>query len=301
LTDVHYPTDVNLLWDAMRCTIRTAASLAEQAGLGGWRQHQHVTQQIKTSFNHVRRAKQNQRSSAPVVAYLRQCRFYVARAEDTLQAGRCQAAPATALALEVWLEHARRQLDQVERRLLKGETIPHRDKVWSIFEPHTRWIVKGKAGVSQELGVPVCVVEDQYRFILHHAIFWQGSDVDHAVTVIDQARDRFADLQACSFDRGFHSPGNQRELAKRLDECTLPPKGRQAKPGPAWFKAARRQHPAIESAIHHLTHCGLSRVRNRGRSGFARAVALSVLAANLKRLGRLLREQSRQPSRCRAA
>jgi len=90
LTDVHYPTDVNLLWDAMRCTIRTAAALAEQAGLGGWRPHQHVTQQIKTLFNHVRRAKQNQRSSAPVVAYLRQCRFYVARAEDTLQAGRCQ-------------------------------------------------------------------------------------------------------------------------------------------------------------------------------------------------------------------
>jgi len=36
------------------------------------------------------------------------------------------------------------QMDLVERRLVKGETIPHAEKVFSWFEPHTEWIVKGK-------------------------------------------------------------------------------------------------------------------------------------------------------------
>ena len=34
------------------------------------------------------------------------------------------------------------------------------EKVFSIFEPYTRWISKGKAGTPVELGVPVCVLED---------------------------------------------------------------------------------------------------------------------------------------------
>ena len=37
------------------------------------------------------------------------------------------------------------------------------EKVFSVFEEHTRWIAKGKAGVPVELGVPVCVVKDQHQ------------------------------------------------------------------------------------------------------------------------------------------
>ena len=62
--------------------------------------------------------------------------------------------------IEYYLGHAVRQIDHVERRLLKGETIPQDEKVFSIFESHTRWISKGKAGTPVELGVPVCVLED---------------------------------------------------------------------------------------------------------------------------------------------
>ena len=46
---------------------------------------------------------------------------------------------------------------------MKGEKIPHAQKVFSVFETHTRWVSKGKAGNPVELGVPVCVVEDQRR------------------------------------------------------------------------------------------------------------------------------------------
>ena len=58
-----------------------------------------------------------------------------------------------------------RQIDQIDRRVLQGQTIPHQEKVFSSFQPHTEWISKGKAGVAAELGLHVCVVEDQHRFI----------------------------------------------------------------------------------------------------------------------------------------
>ena len=64
---------------------------------------------------------------------------------------------------------------------MRDETIPHAEKVFSIFEDHTRWVSKGKAGTPVELGVPVALIEDQYQFILHHRVLWQGEDVDVAV------------------------------------------------------------------------------------------------------------------------
>ena len=72
--------------------------------------------------------------------------------------------------LDGYLTHAERQIDQVRRRVLHGETIPHAEKVFSIFQPHTVWISKGKASVPVELGLKVCVVEDQHRLILHHRV-----------------------------------------------------------------------------------------------------------------------------------
>ncbi len=130
----------------------------------------------------------------------------------------------------------------------------------------------------------------------------EGSDVHHAVPVVAAAQERFPDLRVCSFDRGFHSPENRRELGARLDLSALPKKGylskaereRQSEPG---FAEARRQHPAVESAISCLEHRGLDRVRSHGRDGFARTAASAALAANCCRLGRLLRK--RRPMRNR--
>ena len=65
---------------------------------------------------------------------------------------------------------------QVERYLLRSETIPQEEKIF--FEEHTHWIQKGKAGVPVELGVPVCIIENQYQFILDHKILWKGIAVD---------------------------------------------------------------------------------------------------------------------------
>ena len=61
-------------------------------------------------------------------------------------------------------------MGQIERRVLNDEIIPSKEKIYSIFQPHTEWVSKGKAGVLVELGVKVCIMEDQYQFILHYQV-----------------------------------------------------------------------------------------------------------------------------------
>ena len=178
-TDVHYPTDLGLLWDGVRCLIRETARAAAAHGVGGWRQHRHLGKRVKEGFNPVRSARRGKQTPEKVETYLGLCRDLVERAEGTVKAlvGK-GVEEAECRLIRGYIAHARRQIDQVDRRLLQGERIPHQEKVFSIFEPHTRWISKGKAGRPVELGVAVCVVEDQYQFILHHKLLWKEDDVD---------------------------------------------------------------------------------------------------------------------------
>ncbi len=88
-----------------------------------------------------------------------------------------------------------------------------------------------------------------------------------------------------------------------LDLNTLPRKGYLSKASrvrqqASEFKAARKQNPAVESAIKNLEQRGLDRVLGRGVDGFERVVVLSVLVANLRRLG-LLQHQERERLRRR--
>ena len=169
------PTDVNLLWDAMRCLLRETGRAGVKHAVGGWRQWRHLSNEVRNLFNGVRSTRRAKRRPARVEAYLTRCRGLVERAVRTVDALRGKGVGETTChSIEGFVAHARRQLDQVERRLLRDETIPHEEKVFSIFEEHTRWISKGKAGTPVELGVPVALIEDQYQFILHHEVLWKG-------------------------------------------------------------------------------------------------------------------------------
>lgn len=302
-TDVHYPTDVSLLWDAMRCLLRETGRAAKRHAVGGWRQWRHLSNEVRRLFNGVRSTRRAKRHPARVEGYLARCDALVERAAATLDTLRERGAgEPTCQSIAGWIAHARRQMDQVERRLVRGETIPHEEKVFSIFEEHTRWVSKGKAGTPVELGVPVALIEDQHQFVLHHQILWQGEDVDVAVPLVREAQELYPELRACSFDRGFHSPANRMRLDTLLDLNALPKPGRlsrvdQQREEAESFLAARRAHPGVESAINGLEHRGLDRVRSHGADGFARTVALSVLAGNLHRLGLLLQKRERKRGR----
>ena len=126
--------------------------------------------------------------------------------------------------------------------------------------------------------------------------------MNHAVPMVEAAQAQYPDLRAVSFDRGFHSPENRIRLDDLLETNALPKKGylnkaeREREQEEA-FIAMRGQHPAVESAINNLEHRGLDRVRAHGADGFARMVALSVVALNLHRIGLLLRRQARKRRR----
>ncbi len=53
--------------------------------------------------------------------------------------------------LEKYRNYVIKFTDQIERRLLKGETIPAEEKIFSIFEEHTEWLTKGKLNKKVEL------------------------------------------------------------------------------------------------------------------------------------------------------
>jgi hypothetical protein len=315
-TDVHFPTDSNLLYDAIRKVIEESAQLSGRYDLGGWRQHRYRLRQFKRQYRRIQTRKHS--TSRDIAkreirqAALRDAhREYLALAQRYLDAARTTrtdalaagCAPWDVAALDGYRVHAERQIDQIRRRVLLGETIPHAEKVFSIFQPHTEWISKGKAGVPVELGLKVCILEDHHRFILHHQVMVKQTDDQIAVAMVAAAQARFPALRAVSFDKGFWRPANRQALDEHLDLVGLPKKGRLAaqdlerETDPA-FVAARRQHAAVESAINGLESFGLDRCPDHGLTGFQRYVAWAVLARNLHRLGLVVRaRQARRKSR----
>jgi hypothetical protein len=317
-TDVHYPTDTNLLLDAVRKSIETCAGLCREQGLSDWRQSAYNVRSFKKSY---RRLQQLKRSTSRDAAK-RQARQgeiaqahrdYLAAAERFLDRARhtrirlhlaCRLPDALLAALDAYIAHGERQIEQIHRRVLCGQRIPHEEKVFSIFQPHTEWISKGKAGVPVELGLRVAVSEDQHGFLLHHRVMEKSTDDQIAVPLVTETCARFPRVRSASMDKGFHSPANQAQLAKIVALPVVPKKGKRSaaelerESDPAFIRL-RRRHSGVESAINALEVHGLDICRDHGIDGFKRYVALAVLGRNLHRLGALLLEQEADDERRR--
>lgn len=200
--------------------------------------------------------------------------------------------------IEHFILYGKTFVDQINRRVINGETIPHEEKIFSIFEPHTEWISKGKAGVPQELGVRVCVAEDQYQFIVNHKVMENKTDVDVAVDIIKDCKLKFPNLIQSSFDKGFHSKENQELLNEVLQYTVMPTKGKPSKKTmekeqEERFLAARRKHSGIESAINGLEVHGLDVCPDRGIDAFKRYVGLAVVARNIQQIGTILQRKEK--------
>jgi IS5 family transposase len=316
-TNVHYPTDINLLLDAMRKVITLTAQWCEDLGMSDWRQWAYNLRQVKRLMRTAQNKKRSKASSPERVQknealiiqahqeFLDIAQGYLDKAAQTLAlmdkrgvTGSADLAKSLEKKQEIegFMAHAVRQIEQTRRRVILGEVIPHGEKVFSIFEPHTEWISKGKAGVPMELGVKVCILEDQHQFILYHQVMQNQTDDSVTLEMVAQARQRFANLNACSFDKGFHSPANQSALKEQLKQVVLPRKGklsqqaRQEEQAPEFVKA-RRAHSAVESAINALEVHGLDACPDHGIDGFKRYVALAVLARNIHRIGAIVWQQ----------
>ena len=319
-TDVHYPTDLNLLLDAVRKAIETCAQLCQDEGLSDWRQSKHNLRKLKRLY---RRLQSLKRSTAkdPDKRAARQgeieqaCREYLALAEDFLARARDTRAtlhigcdlPTILLAeLDQYIAYGELLSDQIRRRILNGERIPHEEKIFSIFQPHTEWISKGKAGVPVELGLRVAICEEQHGFILYHQVMEKTTDDQIAIPLIKETCARFPEVTSASMDKGFHSPANQKGLAEIIPFPVVPKKGKctaaeRERASDPEFIRLRRRHSAVESAINALEAHGLDLCRDHGIGGFKRYVALAVVGRNLHRLGAILLAQEAERERRRRA
>jgi IS5 family transposase len=309
-TDVHYPTDINLLFDAIRKVIVIIASMCMKYGLD-WGHSGADIQKAKMLFRIAQRlkassgkddkkkAKQKEVIAKAHEAYIEVVVFFLEKARAIkLELIGCYGALASDFErLDRFMAHAERQIDQIRRRVLNGEMIPHDEKVFSLFEEYTEWISKGKAGVPVELGLRICVVEDQYGFILHHEVMQGLTDDKVAVSIIAATKARFPALSVCSFDKGFYTPQNKMDLQQELDFLVMPKKGKLSQAErevecSARFKELRNKHSAVESAINALQVHGMDVCPDLGIVAFKRYAAMAVLARNIQQIGEIIRRRA---------
>ncbi|AYD47554.1 hypothetical protein [Arachidicoccus soli] len=186
--------------------------------------------------------------------------------------------------------------NQIERRILKREAIPSDEKIYSIFEPHSNWISKGKAHKKVEIGELILITTDQYQYIVDYKIMFGQKDATQIPSLLQRIEEKYEyrEIYSHSFDKGYWSKHNWTLLETgKIQNPVLPKRGkpnkaeveREAGKG---FKQLRNKHSAVESNINMLEHHGLNRCRDKGITGFKRCVGLSILAYNLHIMGNQL-------------
>jgi hypothetical protein len=324
-TNIHYPTESSLIGDGLRKILLLAAELAEEHDIDGWRQHVHQRQKVRKLVRRIARTTKAKSRGADRLKPGYQ--ELLALAQDLLQRARALlralGVPAeTTLTLaelkeatppktrEALLLHymalTKQVCDTARRRVLLGETVSNEEKIFSIFEPHTELLKRGKQPNPIQFGHKVLVIEDGLGFVVDYQVVGAGvQDQDLAVPVMKKLQERVGGkIQSASFDRGFHTPANQKELAQIVGCPCIAAKGekqgrRQQEQGTVAFRQARQRHPGVESAIGALqAGNGLKRCRDRSQVGHARYVGLGILGRNLHTLGKLLlaRDQAHCPA-----
>ncbi|MCI0351556.1 MAG: ISNCY family transposase [Acidobacteriales bacterium] len=312
-TNVHFPTDVNLLWDAQRKCLDLLGPLARKYELAGWRKTEYWRRQLKSQMIGLGRllsgggANKEKRSRVAAWDYVQASyRFEekVFASWGALPGPQAISEMMRRAQIEYFHDMMIKQLDLVERRLLKGETIPHAEKIFSLFEPHTQWIKKGKLFPPVELGHKVILATDQHELILDFRMMEQLNDAEEVVPMADRLLGRFGSLQSVSFDKGFTREADRQLLELYIPEVIMPKRGKrrareQEREQARTFRALRRKHNAIESDINCLEHHGLNRCPDKGLAGYQRYLGFGVLAYNLHKLGRQLLQRQAAGRRTR--
>ncbi len=315
-TNVHFPTDLNLLWDSVRKCLDMIEKLIEMTDVKGWRKVKYLRKSLKSLFRvtsqHVFKGKNEQQKKQYVKQYLLQVRILKERVEELIKNPPARLGNEKQILLIItMLQHYKDYLpkftDQIERRLIKGEKIPSEEKVYSIFEEHTEWISKGKLNKKTELGHLVLITTDEYQFIVDYKVMEKQKDAKQVSDLCERIKKNFAGskLYSHSFDKGFWSKDNYGTLqSAAIEQPILPKRGRhnqedKARERSSAFKKLRNEHSAVESNINMLEHHGLNRCMDKGLRGYKRCVGLSVLAYNLHILGNALKakEQAAEAKR----
>jgi hypothetical protein len=311
-SDVHFPTDLNLLWDAGRKCVDLIEKYREQLGyaLPGWRKAKDWRRRLKALERLTSKtvygggANKEARVRQTVREYLNAGRDLGAKVSASLL-GLCDQAVDTAHWEALGYFHAMlaKHLDLVERRLLKEASIPAAEKVFSLFEPHTEWIQKGKQRPNVELGHRLLVATDQHELVQDYDVPVGGADVDQGVPVADRLLGHYGagQIASLSFDKGFTRAQDRDLVSLYVPTVVMPKRGKKntaeaEQESERKLAALRRQHSAVESDINSLEHHGLNRCLDMGLDGYRRYVGFGILSYNLHVIGRELLGRTRARS-----
>jgi hypothetical protein len=306
-TNVHFPTDYNLLYDSGRkCLDVIGHLLKANPLLTGWRKQNDWYRKLKNNMRALGQASasggknKNERAKSAAQKYLT-----IARALSSKITRFAHEIPIEtekdlilAIELDVYLVLLTKHIDLVERRILKGEKIPHEEKLFSIFEQYTEWITKGKLRPNVELGKKVAITTDQYHLIVDYEVM--DHEMDQAIVLRLATRMLgFEKISSWSFDKGFYNKILKELLNEKIPHVVMPKKGKlnqeeKEEEGQHMFIKKRNQHSAVESNINELECRGLDRCPDRGEGHFRRYVGLAVSAYNLRRIGAHLVQQDRE-------
>lgn len=303
-TNVHFPTDYNLLWDSARKCLNTIVVLQKSLSIEGWRKVNDWKRQLKSHARLVGRTN-HQGGKTKMERMQQNTSEYITKSRalsEKLKLSYITINPINDIEkkhkseLLKYMNYLDVLIDQTERRIIKNEKIPQPEKIFSVFEEHTEWIKKGKQ--YPELGKKLSVTTDQYNLIVDYRIM--ENQADNAV-VAELAKELLPkyDIKSWSFDKGYWKPENYKLLKDEVEILVLPKNGRKSvderrNETRNIYQKLKNRHSAIESNINELEHRGLNRCPDKGYDHFKRYIGLAISAYNLKKIGKDIIENSRQ-------
>jgi len=306
-TNIHHPTDSTLLQDGVRVLSRLVARAGRvlhggaSCGKGWIRQQTQTAREAWLSIVHAAQRRGEEAEASMKHAY--QTLLSVSQAlleqaqqvKATLQLLSQPAAQRLLNQLAAFIPGVHQVMRQTQRRVLNGESVPARDKLVSLFEPHTAIIRKGKFGKDVEFGRVIWLDEVEGGIVSRYAILsGNPPDADQLQPSLDHHRARFGQSpHLLTADRKVFSPkGEAYATQHAVKSVTIPKPGarspaRQAHEAQPWFRSGRNWRAGLESRISLLKRrFGLDRCRYHGDDGMHRWVGWGLIAYDLWAIAR---------------
>lgn len=296
-TNIHAPSDSSLLVDGVRVLVRLLARAQELCGFALWSDHTKRAKRRMLAIQHTGSASKRQAAYRDLVKVANRCVGYAERAVVALcglEGEPRSAALVLADQLQEVLEWTCVVIDQTERRVFRGETVPPDEKVLSIFEPHTDIVKKdrGEALYGHKLFLSAGA-----SGLITDCCIAAGNPADSTMALPmlrRQKRILGRVPEQAALDGGFASKANL-HAAKELgikDVAFSKKRGLEisAMTRSAWvYRCLRDFRAGIEGLISFLKRAfGLDRCTWRGALAFGSYVMASIVSANFLTLARHL-------------
>lgn len=290
-TTIHHPNDGSLLWDCVRVLTNKMERASEIVSVA-YSDHRKRAKRRLFAINNAKRMKQRIWPYLDLLKVTKKTLGYARRTIGALKRSKHPLALWHLGGLQEFVALTPRIIDQTERRILHGESVPANEKVVSIFESHSDLIRKG--GRETLYGHKICLSAGVANLITDCKVL-DGNPVDTSLAV--EMTKRHTDIfgyppDQVAFDGGFASRDNLDDLKRLGIKDVAFSKRRELEVldmvRSSWiFKRLREFRAGIEGIISFLKRMfGLGRCRWKGRRAFKAYVWSAVVSANLLVLAR---------------